>query len=209
MTRARSVGIAQRSVLLLALALACAAGVEVPGARAGTTAYRQTLALHSPPQRAVGDFDGDGRSDVAFIQSRGAASHVSLALSASSQVVELDEPVTGLVESDIDSDGDLDLVAATATGEVVIWLNDGHGRFTRQAPAPRGDLSGNDPTVARGVPDCPAALGGGAESDANVQHQYEPCASERARPPTAVRSYFTALIRLSPRAPPALHAVRA
>jgi hypothetical protein len=86
-----------------------------------------------PPQRAQGDFDGDGRVDTALIQDGAGDRHISVQLSGSSSAVHLEASVTGVIEGDIDHDGDLDIVAATPSGDLLIWLNDGHGRFTRQA----------------------------------------------------------------------------
>jgi hypothetical protein len=100
------------------------------------------------PQRAVGDFDGDGRVDTVSIQDRLGHRRISIQLSGSASAIDLDAVVSAVVEGDIDHDGDLDLVAATADGGVLIWLNDGHGRFTRQAPSPGRDISG-EPSVAQ------------------------------------------------------------
>jgi hypothetical protein len=96
----------------------------------------------APPQRALGDFDGDGRVDAALIQEGTGDRRISVQLSGSAEAVHLDVPVAGVIEGDIDHDGDLDLVAATSSGDVLIWLNDGHGRFTRQAPFRTRGLSG-------------------------------------------------------------------
>src|SRR5262249_1681604 len=54
----------------------------------------------------------------------------------------------GVIEVDIDHDGDLDLIAATTDGDVLIWLNDGHGRFTRKAPFSKRDFS-SEPVVTQ------------------------------------------------------------
>jgi len=100
------------------------------------------------PQRALGDFDGDGLVDSAVIQERAGDRRIWVELSGSQSAVRLETPVSGLIESDVDHDGDLDLVAATPAGDVLIWLNDGHGRFTRQAVSKRRDLSAG-PAVGR------------------------------------------------------------
>jgi hypothetical protein len=52
--------------------------------------------------------------------------------------------VSSLVTADLDADGDLDIVAADRSNGVigiVVWVNDGGGRLTRKAPAPRGNVA--------------------------------------------------------------------
>jgi hypothetical protein len=74
-----------------------------------------------------------------------------------------------VVTADIDFDGDLDVVAATDHG-FMVWVNDGAGRFTSQAPRhrplvdghPSGDsLSGDgslaSETIQSGTPSMPLA----------------------------------------------------
>ncbi len=54
---------------------------------------------------------------------------------------DLNLHLASLVTTDLDVDGDLDVVAADTTGgslRIVVWVNDGDGRLTRKAPiAPR------------------------------------------------------------------------
>jgi hypothetical protein len=127
-----------------ALIVASLSAFVVSRAREGTARF----VPRALPQRALGDFDGDGRADFALIQGHAGDRHViSVELSGSRSAIQLDADVSALVENDIDHDGDLDLVAARPDGEVLIWLNDGHGRFTRQAALPASGLSG-EPTVA-------------------------------------------------------------
>jgi hypothetical protein len=127
--------------------LALASALLVGALSAGSILDKATGAFtlfvpQAPPQRALGDFDGDGRVDQALIQDAAGDRRISVQLSGSTEAVRLDVPVTGVIEGDIDHDGDLDLVAATPSGDVLIWLNDGHGRFTRQAPSRTRGLSG-------------------------------------------------------------------
>src|SRR5207245_2837223 len=98
------------------------------------------------PQRAQGDFDGDGRVDTALIQDRADARRISIRLSGSSSPVDLDATVTGVVQGDVDHDGDLALIAATPSGDLLIWINDGHGRFTRQPESDTRGLS-SEPAI--------------------------------------------------------------
>jgi FG-GAP-like repeat len=39
------------------------------------------------------------------------------------------------IATDIDRDGDLDVVASTVDQPIVVWINDGTGRLTRQRPS--------------------------------------------------------------------------
>jgi hypothetical protein len=110
-----------------------------------------------PPQRAEGDFDGDGRIDTAFIEDRAGAARISIQLTSSSSSLDLGPAVTSVVEGDIDHDGDLDLVASTPSGELLVWINDGHGHFTRQVAEPTSAIS-SEPVLVRTVVDQPCAV---------------------------------------------------
>jgi hypothetical protein len=118
------------SCLACSIALLIAAIVAAAMFRA--VSVHAPFVPEAPPQRALGDFDGDGRPDTAVIQDRFGVPRISVRLSGSATEFSLDAPVTSIVESDIDHDGDLDLVAATSNGDVLIWLNNGHGRFARK-----------------------------------------------------------------------------
>jgi len=53
-------------------------------------------------------------------------------------------PISSLITADLDADGDLDIVAFDRSGGgvgIVVWVNDGAGRLTRKAPAPKGNLA--------------------------------------------------------------------
>lgn len=57
--------------------------------------------------------------------------------------------LTSIVVADIDRDGDADVVATDGALHLFVWINDGTGRLTRQAPAaPR---SGCTAAPVRGV----------------------------------------------------------
>jgi hypothetical protein len=51
-----------------------------------------------------------------------------------------------IVTADIDRDGDLDVLATTDYG-FTVWLNDGSGRLTWQAPSPSPTLDGRSPAT--------------------------------------------------------------
>jgi hypothetical protein len=92
------------------------------------------------PQRAPGDFDGDGRADEALIQDDAHDHHVLVSLSGSPSAVALEGSVVSVIAADIDHDGDVDLIAAAPSGELVTWLNDGTGRFILQKALQPGGL---------------------------------------------------------------------
>jgi hypothetical protein len=137
-------------VLLFA---AWAPSISLHAAAPSLTPYVSQL----PPQRADGDFDGDGRIDTALIENRAGAARISIRLTSSSTAFDLDPVVTGVVQGDIDHDGDLDLVAATSSGELLVWINDGHGHFTRQAASRTSALSG-EPVLVAAAADQPIAI---------------------------------------------------
>ena len=105
--------------------------------------------VHNPPVTspgvslpfAVADFDGDLRPDLASIQAganiAGTTDYrIELQLSAAGQQsIQLVAPAGGLLieARDVNGDHALDLVLTTAwfRQPVAIFLNDGHGRFSR------------------------------------------------------------------------------
>jgi hypothetical protein len=179
------------------------------GALAAGFAPRKSPATFTPfappalPQRAVGDFDGDGRIDTALIQDGEGDRRISVQLSGSPEAVRLEARVASVIEADIDHDGDLDLVAVTPSGELLIWLNDGYGGFTRQAESRTAGLSGG-PVIAQ------TAWAEATVLDVRTPVVPPPARAEaiatatRIRPPTACSALDTRSPILPPvRAPPA------
>jgi hypothetical protein len=95
---------------------------------------------------AAGDFDRDGRSDLAV-------GYVAYELGVWRQGIDIfysraggkwerrtliaregKDNVTSLGVGDLDGDGKLDLVALTSGGEIWVFLGDGKGFFTREVP---------------------------------------------------------------------------
>ena len=159
----------------------------------------------APPQRAVGDFDGDGRIDTALVQDRAGDRRIVIQLSRSASAVRLDAPVIGVIESDVDHDGDLDLVAATPSGDVLVWLNDGYGRFTRQAASSNGrDLSAAPAFVQMVWPES-NAVGIRAPFVPSPTQTQARVLVTKARPPTHLVAFDSPTPILPPlRAPPTL-----
>jgi hypothetical protein len=173
--------------LVLAVSALVALGVAstiVPG----RTPSRYTRFVAAPlPQHAIGDFDGDGRMDVANISARSTGHQgISIALSGSADAVRLDTSVSALIEGDFDHDGDLDLLATTPSGDVLVWVNDGHGRFTRQDPSPRRAIAGEPVVVSTDSQSVSVVTAGGFVLEARVRAQ-RAFVARAIRPPTAIR----------------------
>src|ERR1700739_3049425 len=68
----------------------------------GTSAPRRFTPFVSEPlpQQALGDFDGDGRSDTMFIQDGADGPHISVRLSGASDVIQLEATVAGVTQPD-------------------------------------------------------------------------------------------------------------
>jgi hypothetical protein len=113
-------------------------GATVPHAYAGNP---PAASLGPGLTFAIADFDGDRRPDFASIQSRqnrGGSSDYSIQIYLSEvgrQSIPVNGPVGGLLieARDVDGDRNIDLVVSTALRRqpVAIFLNDGHGTFSR------------------------------------------------------------------------------
>jgi hypothetical protein len=114
-------------------------------AEAAGTQSRPVTSLRPGLPFAIADFDGDLRPDLASIQSGASASGstdywIQLRLSAAGlQSIQLLAPAGGLtIEArDVNGDHAIDLVLTTAwfRQPVAIFLNDGHGSFSRAEPS--------------------------------------------------------------------------
>jgi len=137
-----------RSCSLFFRFLFLASLLSLLGGAAGASPYDQnpppnTLAPGLP--FAIADFDGDLHPDLASIQTgpddSGTTDYwIQLQLSASGrQSIRLAGPSGGLLieARDVNGDRAVDLVLVTAwfRKPVAIFLNDGHGRFSRAEPA--------------------------------------------------------------------------
>jgi hypothetical protein len=186
----------------IAAAVSVSTIVAVGRAPRGFTRFE----LPTPPQRAFGDFDGDGRLDIAVIRHDLGGRGVSIELSGSPVPIQLDAPVTGVVEDDVDHDGDLDLVAATASGDLLIWINDGHGRFERQLISEGHNISSGPSLVGLTT----YALAGTAPRPTSCPSPDRATPDDlvhHVRAPAAVTARRTPGLQLPPlRAPPASRA---
>jgi len=162
--------------------------VSVCGSSAPLSWSRSAFTPFVPTQRptkAIGDFDGDGRPDVARIDDQRAdASEVSVQLSGSTVSATLHTAVAALVEGDVDHDGDLDLLATTVSGDVVLWVNDGHGHFTRRLPSERHGMAADD-AVRAGAGNVLVAVTSAPAPFSSGTHTRESVVVTKIRPPTA------------------------
>jgi hypothetical protein len=137
------------------------------------------------PQRAAADFDGDGRPDVAFIQDNRDGSHVSVTLSGSADELTLEVNGVSVTASDIDHDGDVDLVVTTSSNQVVLWINDGRGHFTLEQEPQRSRGLSPATTVVDSSRDQPVTNGPAAPHVVVHSRQRETAvAVTQIRPPT-------------------------
>ncbi len=85
---------------------------------------------------AVGDIDGDGAPDLFAASVSGRATlyrnqgGFRFEDITESSGLRIDSLSVGATFADVDGDGDLDLVVGTRGGPVMLWQNDGAGRFT-------------------------------------------------------------------------------
>jgi hypothetical protein len=132
-------------LLLFGLAGSDPAGTAFAGSgpvpKVGEIQSGPVTSLGPGPQFAIADFDGDLRPDLVSIQaganiSGGTNYWIQLQLtSAGRQFIQLVAPPGGLLieARDVNGDHTVDLVLATAwfRQPVAIFLNDGHGVFSR------------------------------------------------------------------------------
>src|SRR6202030_3311093 len=115
------------------------------GTAAGAEARNAAAAPVGPgPQFAISDFDGDFRPDLASVQAgvttSGSTDYwIQLQLSAAGrQSIRLVAPAGGLLieARDVNGDHAVDLILSTSLRQpVAVFLNDGHGNFSRVAPS--------------------------------------------------------------------------
>jgi hypothetical protein len=120
----------------------------------GLARGRDGFTRYSPASRSLeiaADFDGDGRPDSVEVRSEGGGrSVIEVALDGRTSIANVDEAITALVENDVDRDGDLDLVGETSSGKLLIWINDGEGRFVRETATARTPHVGGEAAVSTG-----------------------------------------------------------
>jgi hypothetical protein len=173
-----------RRISHLTLAVPLLAGAMWAAARHASGTFTPLVPV-TLPQRAAADFDADGRPDLAVIQEGRGGSQVSVILSGSPHAVTFEIDAVSVAASDIDHDGDTDLVVLEPSNQVVIWLNDGRGHFTEEEPLPSSSLSPAT-TMAGTWPDEPVLLGPTAPQVVRPPRRNETAVLGTAARPTKV-----------------------
>jgi hypothetical protein len=221
LARLRDISAIKRFLLFRALILLLLLGVAGGDALAGTDVGKLPVGPAGPGLPfAIADFDGDFHPDLATVQagaseSGGANYSIQLQLTAlGRQSIQLVGPAGGLsiAARDVNGDGAVDLVLTTAwlREPVAIFLNDGHGGFSRVEPGAfpeafsragadwAGSVSGES-ADALGVP---PQSGSGICLGTKALQQIRPCADLIAETAAGFfRNLF--LVSHTGRAPPA------
>ena len=136
--------------------------ILVGSSAAAEEAQNAAAAVSVGQQLAISDFDGDLHLDLAIVQAGATASGstdywIRLQLSAiGRQSIRIVAPAGGLLieARDVNGDHAVDLILSTLLSEpVAVFLNDGHGAFSRVAPAAFPGAFGNSLTNWASVSD--------------------------------------------------------
>jgi hypothetical protein len=127
-------------LVILLLALGVSGSRVSPPLRDATPSLERRQSPPSPSQ-ALSDLDGDALTDAALIDTEGLQHTIELHLSRMDEWVVLPFSVEAegdgsLSAQDVDGDGDTDLIwkETRPLPKVMLWLNDGAGRFECLCP---------------------------------------------------------------------------
>lgn len=127
------------ALLIVMVAGVCCANA-LPRKSTPSTSDRTSF-LRFGQSLAVADFDGDNHIDTATLSGAGRSKDIEIHLSrAKARILlrfnTLTSELGSLFTSDIDNDGDNDLIWSDLlrADNVVVWLDDGTGRFDRVTP---------------------------------------------------------------------------
>lgn len=123
-------------------------------------------------------------------------------------LLESGNVVVSAIAADIDADGDIDVVATDGSLDLLIFVNDGKGQFTRRRPAPRReahtsapapDVERHEPFTDVYRPTAPPPL------DADVRAvSFDPSPSSAVARLAADPAIDRAISRRRPRGPPSV-----
>ena len=159
-------------------------------------AYAENLPASSPGPGltfAIADFDGDRRPDFASVQAgqaRSGSSDYSIQIDLSEsgrQSIDIVAPVGGLLieARDVDGDRSIDLVVSATWRKqpVAIFLNDGHGTFSRaEVAAFPGAFSECQTKLAPAANPATDALGISPQPGASVCREENDSSLDRSAP---------------------------
>jgi len=117
--------------------------------------------LHFGQSLAIADFDGDNRPDKATLAGTGRNKSIEIRLSKTASVIIHFDTRTGdrgsLFVQDVDQDGDNDLIWTDLVhpGDVIVWLDDGAGKFERASADKYANEFVLTDAPAFGVPEAP------------------------------------------------------
>src|SRR2546427_4114912 len=122
-------------------------------------------------------------------------------------LAERDTQLVAIVATDIDADGDLDVVASDSTLQLHVWVNDGAGHLQRKRPARSSSLQPEPPgpTLTHGAPLSPVPTQKDPRAlRASTEVHPTALAAMRGTPPASSDAVLPATRAAhTPRAPPA------
>jgi len=187
------------ALLIVMVAGVCCANA-LPRKSTPSTSDRTSF-LRFGQSLAVADFDGDNHIDTATLSGAGRSKDIEIHLSrAKARILlrfnTLTSELGSLFTSDIDNDGDNDLIWSDLlrADNVVVWLDDGTGRFERVCPTQYANtfvISTTPSLLLTEIPHLDIASSPGSELSAPPSHSapvYIRCSINERRPVHQVAS---------------------
>ena len=142
-----------RNLLGLAFVLGLAWQAAVFTSRSPSLPYAPSVStpISHPITLYRVDFNRDGLADCGTILRVHNSTIIAVSLSGENRTrrIRVEERLAGVVAVDVDHDGNTDLLALDDHLRVLVWLNNGKGRFVRRDPASRRNPTG--PTLQKRI----------------------------------------------------------